>query len=85
MMRKILPLVILSLALISCQIDGHNTIKRIARAKPVPVDQGGIYDGIWRGKAISVPYTETCGGAEFVIEIINSRQIEDITSRNDSK
>ena len=73
MIRKILLVIILSLVLISCQTDGHNAIQQTERAKPVPVDQGGIYNGIWTGEAISVPYSETCGGAELAIEITNSR------------
>ena len=72
-MRKILWVSIICLVLIACQSDGNNPKMQTQRAKPVPVDQGGIYDGTWTGEAISVPFTDECGGAELVIEITNSK------------
>jgi hypothetical protein len=72
-MRKFLLVIFINLVLISCQSDGYNPVMQTERAKPVPVDQGGLYGGTWTGEAISVPYTETCGGAELTIEIKNSR------------
>ena len=72
-MRKILLVSIMNLVLIACQSDGFNPTMQTETAKPVPVDQGGIYDGTWSGEAISVPFTNECGGAELVIEITNSK------------
>ena len=72
-MRKTLLVSILILLLIACQSDGKNPNMQTQGAKPVPGDQGGIYDGTWTGEAISVPFTNECGGAELVIEITNSK------------
>ncbi|MBW2408926.1 MAG: hypothetical protein JRF72_03945 [Deltaproteobacteria bacterium] len=71
-MRKVLWVSIIYLVLIACQSDGYNPTIQKEKAKPVPVGQGGIYDGTWTGEAISVPFTDECGGAELVIEITNS-------------
>ena len=73
MVRKMLLAMIMSLVLIACQSHGYHPTMQTETAKPVPVDQGGIYDGTWTGEAISVPFTDECGGAELVIEITNSR------------
>ena len=72
-MRKFLLVSVMNLLLIACQSDGYNPTIQTEGAKPVPVDQGGLYDGTWTGEAISVPFTDECGGAELVIEITNSK------------
>ena len=51
-MRKVLWVSIIYLVLIACQSDGYNPTIQTEAAKPVPVDQGGIYDGTWTGEAI---------------------------------
>ena len=51
-MRKFLLVSIIYLVLIAYQSDGDNPAIQKEIAKPVPVDQGSIYDGTWTGEAI---------------------------------
>jgi hypothetical protein len=46
-MRRILLIMLMGLVLFSCLSEGYHPMTHTKRAKPVPADQGGLYDGTW--------------------------------------
>ncbi len=71
-MKRLLFAILISLFFISCQPGDNYPVVQAESAKPVQVAQGSLFDGSWYGKAKSVPFSQTCGGAEFRIDITNS-------------